>query len=65
MCIRDSASTPGQDPASLPLSGNGTTTTGYGTSSAATNPNGGNTDLNSLVGLHSSERVQVDLMWKF
>ena len=59
------ASTPGQNPGTLPLSGNGTAATGYGTSSAATNPNAGNTDLNSLVGAHTTQRVQVDLMWKF
>jgi hypothetical protein len=59
------ASSPGQTPNTLPLTGNGTASNGYGTSGATTNPNGAGTNLNSLVGAGETQRVQVDLMWKF
>ena len=58
-------STPGQTPNTLPLTGNGTASNGYGTGGATTNPNGGGTNLNSLVGANSTQRLQVDLQWKF
>jgi hypothetical protein len=64
------ASSPGQNPGTLPLTGNGTASNGYGTTGASTNPGnpggaGTETGLNSLVGANSTQRVQVDLEWKF
>jgi hypothetical protein len=55
----------GQVPGTLPLTGNGTASNGYGTGGATTNPSNGNTNLNSLVGAHDTQRLQVDLQWKF
>jgi len=55
----------GQVPGSLPLTGNGTASNGYGTGGATTNPSGGNANLNSLVGAHDTQRLQADLQWKF
>jgi hypothetical protein len=59
------ASSSGQNPGTLPLTSNGTAYNGYGTGGATTNPNGGGTNLNSLVGANTTQRVQVDLQWKF
>jgi hypothetical protein len=59
------ASSTGQNPGTLPVTGNGTASNGYGTSGATTNPNGGGTNLNSLVGANTTQRLQVDLQWKF
>jgi hypothetical protein len=52
--------TPGNDPTGLPLGGSIVAPNG---GSGITNPGGaGNANL---AGIHSSQRVQVDLMWKF
>lgn len=59
------ASSPGQTPNTLPLTGNGTAYNGYGTGGATTNPNGGGTNLNNLVGANTTQRLDVDLQWKF
>jgi hypothetical protein len=60
------ASTPGQGRTpgsigSLPLAGG----PGYGVGGATTNPGGTNTGLGTLVGANTTQRVQVDLQWKF
>jgi hypothetical protein len=51
---------PGESPTGLPLSG---TTSAPNGGSGITNPGGAGNG--NLAGIHSSERVQVDLMWKF
>jgi hypothetical protein len=63
-------SSSGQNPGTLPVTGNGTASNGYGTSGATTNPSnpegaGTSTLLGSLVGANTTQRLQVDLQWKF
>jgi hypothetical protein len=55
--------TAGQLPGTLPLTGNGAASNGYATGSSTAAAPG--TGLGSLVGENATERVDVDLQWKF